>query len=176
MHPTELEQVLKTLVILVDTKEQPNERYKQRLISMGVPCERRKLDFGDYSAKVTLPSGKEKTLQNSVCIERKMAIDEICNCFCQHRKRFTKEFQRAKEAGAKLYLLIEDGSWEQAYKGDYNSLMKPKALIASLTAWAARYNCQIIFCDHKTTGKLIKEIMYRETKERLEDYEEETDI
>ena len=46
--------------------------------------------------------------------------------------------------------------------------MQPKAFVASLTAWLARYNCQIIFCEPATTGKLIREVLYRELKERLE--------
>ena len=43
-----------------------------------------------------------------------------------------------------------------------------RRLSASLTAWLARYNCQIIFCEPATTGKLIREVLYRELKERLE--------
>lgn len=172
LHPSEIEQALKTLTILVDTREQPNQRYKQRIMSMGVPFERKKLNFGDYSAKVKLPSEDELSLENAVSVERKMSFDEICNCYCQQRKRFVREFERAGEAGAKIYLLIENGSWENAYRGAYNSRMSPQALVASLTAWLARYNCQIIFCKPALSGRLIKELMYREMKEKLEHYEE----
>ena len=55
-----------------------------------------------------------------------------------------------------------------AYAGKYRSRMQPKAFVASLTAWLARYNCQIIFYEPATTGKLIREVLYRELKERLE--------
>lgn len=168
MHPVEIQQTLDTLKILIDTREQPTRAYYRRIKSMGAPTERRKLDFGDYSAACTLPDGKELSLENSVCIERKMNFDEICNCYCQQRKRFTKEFERAKEAGAKVYLLIENASWEDAYGGNYRSRMSSGALVASMTAWLARYDCQLIFCKPQTTGKLIREIMYRELKERLE--------
>ncbi len=138
---------------------------------MGVPCERRKLDFGDYSICCKLPNGDEYSLEKSVCVERKMSFDEICNCYCQQRKRFTREFERAKQAGAKVYLLIENATWESAYNGNYRSKMSPQALVASMTAWLARYDCQLIFCEPKTTGKLIKELLYRELKERLENEE-----
>lgn len=57
---------------------------------------------------------------------------------------------------------------ECGYAGKYRSRMQPKAFVASLTAWLARYNCQIIFCEPATTGKLIREVLYRELKERLE--------
>jgi hypothetical protein len=46
--------------------------------------------------------------------------------------------------------------------------MKPKALIASMLAWLARYNCQLIFCRAETSGRLIFDVLYREAKERLE--------
>ncbi|MCH5298046.1 MAG: ERCC4 domain-containing protein [Ruminococcus sp.] len=171
MHPVEIQKCLETIKILVDTREQPTKAYKQRIKSMGIPSERRKLDFGDYSICCTLTNGEEYSLEKNVCVERKMSFDEICNCYCQHRKRFTREFERAKQADAKVYLLIENATWESAYDGDYRSKMSPSALVASMTAWLARYNCQIIFCKPKTTGKLIKELLYRELKERLENEE-----
>lgn len=167
MHPIEITQALQTLTVLVDTREQPNSRFRKRLRDMGVPCERRKLDFGDYSAKVTLSDNSDFSLENLVCIERKMNLDEICQCYCKQRGRFTREFERAQSAGAKMYLLIENADWEKAYSGDYRSQMAPSALIASLTAWLARYNCQLIFCMEQTSGKLIKEILYREMKEKI---------
>ena len=167
MHPVEIEQALNTLTILVDTREQPTQSYYRRLKAIGVPFERKKLNFGDYSAKCTLSNGEEYTLENKVSVERKMSFDEICNCYCQGRKRFTREFERAREANAKVYLLVENASWEDAFRGQYRSRMTPQALVASITAWLARYNCQIIFCKPQTTGKLVKELLYREMKERL---------
>ena len=171
LNPIEIKECLDTLTIIVDTREQPTKAYKQRLKDMGVPCIRKKLNFGDYSAFCVLPNGDEYTLKDAVCVERKMSLDEICNCYCQGRKRFTKEFERAKEAGAKVYLLAENAFFEDAYDGNYRSKMQPQALIASITAWLARYNCQFLPCKPKTSGRLIKEILYREMKERLEHYE-----
>lgn len=172
MHPVEISQILNTLTVLVDTREQPNSRFRKRLKDMGVPIERRKLNFGDYSAEVTLLDNSAFSLENEVCIERKMNLDEICQCYCKQRGRFTREFERAQAANAKMYLLIENANWEKAYSGEYRSQMTSSALVASLTAWLARYNCQLIFCEDKTSGKLIREILYREMKERLTQLEE----
>lgn len=36
------------------------------------------------------------------------------------------------------------------------------------TTWLARYDCQVIFCQPRTTARLLREIVYREVKERLE--------
>ena len=167
MHPFEVDNVLQTLTILVDTREQPTARFKKRIEAMGAPAKRHKLDFGDYSAMVMLPNGEEFSLQDKVCIERKMDINELCSCFCQERARFTREFERAKEAGAKTYLLVENATWENIYNGNYRSLMNPHSLVASINAWLVRYDCVLIFCKPETTGKFIRDILFREMKERL---------
>ena len=130
---------------------------------MGVPHERHKLNFGDYSVKCDCLS-----LADLVVIERKMSIDELCNCYCKERSRFEREFERAKAANAKVYLLIEGATWEDMYGGKYRSKMKPESLVGSVLAWLARYNCQLIFCQPQTTGLLIRDTLKRELKERLE--------
>lgn len=167
MHPVEIENTLKTLTLIVDTREQDTARARRRFARIGLPYIRKALNFGDYSCFVTLPDGTELDFSGSVSIERKMDLDEIIGCFTRHRARFAREFERAKEANAKLYLLIENASWEKVLKANYRSKMNANALLASMTAWLARYNCQIIMCDELTTPKLIKEILYREAKERL---------
>lgn len=168
MNPFEVSKALKNLTLIVDTREQDTDRLRRRIRQTGLSFVRQKLDFGDYSAKTTLDNGTEFDISSSVSIERKMNLDELCACYCKGRKRFTREFERAKSAGAKVYLLIENANWEKAYSGSYRSKMSPQALTASLFAWLARYNCQIIFCKEETSGKIIREILYREMKERLE--------
>lgn len=163
MHPVEVKTALESMVILVDTREQDTPRLRARLQSMGVPHERYKLNFGDYSVKCNGLS-----LADVVCIERKMSVDELCHCYCQDRSRFEREFERAKDAGAKIYMLIEDATWEDIYGGKYRSKMRPESLVASILAWLARYDCQLLFCKSSTTGQLIKDTLQRELKERLE--------
>lgn len=130
--------------------------------------ERVKLDFGDYSAKFPLPDGEWFSLADKVSIERKMDFSELASCYCTGRKRFEAEFIRAKKAGAKVYLLVEGETWERAYNGSYRSRMAPQSMIASMLAWLARYDCQILMCKPETSGKLIRDVLYREGKERLE--------
>lgn len=164
----DIERVLATMEIIVDTREQETEAYHERVKKFECGFEKRKLDFGDYSCKYFDISGEEKTLENHVVIERKMSIDELCTCFTKERKRFKAEFERAKEKGAKTYLIIEGATWEKIYKGTYRSKLLPQALIASLLAWSIRYNIQFIFCKAESTGKMIQDILYRELKNKLE--------
>lgn len=165
MAPHEIEEALKGMVVLVDTREQDTARLRVRLKDMKCEHERCKLDFGDYSAKVPV-NGEWLTL--NVAIERKMDLDELAQCYCNGRKRFEREFERAQTAGAKIYLLIENATWEDAYTGNYRSKMNPQALIASILAWLSRYRCQVIFCRQRTSGRLIYDILYREAREYLE--------
>ena len=164
MHPIDVDASLKSMVCLVDTREQDTPAFRER-ISHFDQWERHKLDAGDYSAKFLLPDSSWFFLP--VAIERKYAIDELCMCYCQQRGRFEREFKRALEAYSKLYLLVEGGSWENVYSGKYRSQMNPKSLVGSILAWLARYNCQLMFCKKETSGQLIKDILYREGKEAL---------
>lgn len=167
MHPVELETALSQMHILVDTREQKTARAIRRYEAFNAPWEYEHLDFGDYSCKTELPSGELLSLSDTVCIERKMSIDELCGCFTRDRDRFSREFERAKAKGAKLVLLIENASWEMIYNGKYQSKMSTNALTASIFAWMARYNCPVLMCKAETSGKLIKDILYRELKEIL---------
>ena len=168
MTPFELKASLESMTLLVDTREQPTERLQRRIDDTGLPHLRQKLDYGDYSCQCLLPDGNQLDFSNKVVIERKMDIGELCTCFGRARTRFEQEFERARAAGCRVYLLVENGNWEKVYNGKYRSQMKPKALIASINAFRARYGMQFDFCKDATTGQLIRDILYRELKEYLE--------
>lgn len=167
MKPLEIENALKNMTVIVDSREQDTEQAKKRYCLFGVPWERGKLNFGDYTAKFELSDGSVFNLSNICVIERKMSIDELCVCYTHDRTRFEKEFERAKKSEAKIYLLIENANWEMIYNERYRSKMTSRALVASILAWLSRYNCQVIMCKAETSGKLIHDILYREGKERL---------
>ncbi len=153
--------------ILVDTREQPTAEAKRRLAAFGVPYERVALRSGDYSAAFVLPDGKLYDMRDICVVERKMSIDELCGNFSRDRKRFVREFERIMAAGCRVYLLVENASWEAVLGHRYRSGMTPRSLMASITAWMARYDAHVIFCRAETTPHLIREILYREAKERL---------
>lgn len=168
MNPFEVKVGLNNLTLVIDTREQDTDLLRRRIALVGLPHTRQKLDFGDYSGYTTLNDGTEFTLTDKVAIERKMSLGELCQCYCQGRARFTREFERARAINAKLYLLIEGANWENVITGRYRSKMSPQALRASIMAWLARYDCQLIFCKAESTPILIHDILYRELKERLE--------
>lgn len=171
MTPFELEKTLSTMKICVDSREKPTKEAKKRWDAFGVPYKIQALKSGDYTAEFTLPNGEIISLENVALIERKLGITEICGNFCQNRDRFIREFERIKEAGAKVYIIVEGATWENVYNGKYRSQMNPNALVANLTAWMARYNAHIIFCRAETFPKICKEILYREAKEYFQNLE-----
>ena len=168
-----IQNCLDSMSILVDTREQPSARSQQRLDSLGVPYTRQKLNYGDYTYNFILPSGEllypaDVPVNGSVVVERKMNLEELSQCFCQDRRRFTDEFERIRDNSAAAYLLIEDSNIEKLIHGRYNTKFNSKAYFASIMAWMARYDCKVIFCQHELSGQIIKEVLYRELKERLE--------
>ena len=168
MTPFEVKKALEGAELLLDSREQNTMKLRRRLKDIGWEYQKIKLDFGDYSARFPLPGGDWLDLRDSVAIERKMSIDEAAQCFTKGRGRFQREFERAQEQGARLYLLIENGSIDDILDGKYRTQVTSNALIASFLAWIARYRCQLIFCSSARSGELIREILYREGKERLE--------
>lgn len=172
MDVFEREQILASFKILVDTREHNTPKARARYKSFGVPYEKALIDYGDYTYNVTLPSGElyktGETVRPLCVVERKMDLDELAMCFGSERRRFKREFERATEHKAKIYLLIEDASWEKLLGGQYRSKYNPKALFGSLVAYCNRYKITPIMCESETSGKLIKELLYRDLKERLE--------
>lgn len=165
IDPIEADECLKQIVYCVDTREQPTKNLVKRL-SFLQPNVRETLNAGDYTAKTLLPGGT--WFYVPAAVERKMSLTEIAGNFTRERERFKAEFNRARESGIRLYLLIEQASWESTYAGFYRSQFKPQSMIASLLTWSARYNCMVTMCDRADTGgKLIRDILYYEMREAL---------
>lgn len=173
MKRADIARMVAGIEILVDTREQDTERARRRLRAFECPVERCPLDFGDYTYQATFPDGS--TLHDlsgrvtPLCaVERKMDLDELAQCFTRSRERFTAEFERATAAGASIWLLVENGSWEAVMRGRYRSHVSPVSMVGSLIAFSRRYNAHIVFCSEYTTPILIREILRRDLRERLE--------
>lgn len=126
----ELDKMLKSMIILYDTREQDTPALRMRLEGFHCPSERYKLDYGDYSLAYININDEKIYLTNKVAIERKMDLEELCNCFTSGRDRFEREFFRAKKDGAKIHLLVEEANYEKMFNGGYKSKLNPNSLIA----------------------------------------------
>jgi ERCC4-type nuclease len=172
MDNFEIKSILDTFEVLVDTREQVTPRASERYKSFGVPFRKQTLNYGDYTYNIAINGNSlhppDLRVNGWCVIERKQNLDELAMCLTRSRERFQREFERAADHNAKSYLLIENASWDMIYDGQYRSKFKPKSFIASLTAWQVRYDLTVVFCEARHSGKLIKEILYRDIKERLE--------
>lgn len=171
MHPVDIEECLKSMVIYADTREQPTEQYIKRLNSLGVPWERKHLDYGDYTYGFTLkekPVDDQEPIKGRAVIERKMSLTELSGNLCQEFDRFEREFTRAKENGASIYLLVEDATWENIINHRYKTQFNEKAYLKRLLKIIAKYDVKPIFVEKELSGRMIREILERELKMRLE--------
>jgi hypothetical protein len=163
----QIENMLDSMVILYDSREQPTAALERRRDGFNRPSLRKALAYGDYSCLYTLPNGETQTLEKEIIIERKASLSEICTNFTAGRERFKREFERAVNDGAKTFIIIEDAGWENAYAGKYKSKLNPRSLVASLLAWSCKYNITIYFCKSETTGCLIADILHYALREKL---------
>lgn len=167
----DIKEALNTFRVIVDNREQKTPKAAGRYAAFGT-YERATLDYGDYCGNIILPDGKplydcEKRLTPSCVVERKMSLDELAQCFTRGRERFQREFERARNNRAKVYLLVEGGSWEAINNHRYKSRLNPTAFRASLIAFMVRYDADVVFCKADTSGSLIREILFRDIKEKL---------
>ena len=171
MNPPEVDAAMNTFRILVDSREHQTKQAEERYEMFGVPYSRATLSYGDYCGNVDICGNQlydtSAAISPLCVVERKMNLDELCLCFGSERHRFIREFERAKENNIRMWLLLENSSFKDAYAGRYRSQYKPKSLIASLLAFQARYNCRIVMCDESVSGKLIHDILYYEGREIL---------
>ncbi|GAA6514574.1 hypothetical protein K370107A2_15770 [Merdimmobilis hominis] len=168
--------ILKAMEVQVDTREQVWGHVEKSLGEMGVKAQQKALPQGDYTALVPLSAfGPEyeglpgyQSLQDEVVVERKANLDEIAGNFTADRRRFEGEFQRAKARGVKVFLLIENASWQDVWSHNYRSRLSPKALAGSLLSWQAKYGVTLLFCRPEESGKLICGILHYWLRAKLE--------
>ncbi len=182
MTAVEIEACLNSMTVLVDTREQPSARALKRYKRFGAPYCRRKLEYGDYAYNFTLPSGswlygEDSAVCAPVVIERKANLEELSGNLTEKRQpkhkemkvrnRFEAELLRAKESGASVYLLIEDATLSDILCHRYDTRLNEVSFFHTLTAYMARYDLKLMFCRADESGSVIKEILFRELKERL---------
>ena len=153
--------------LLIDTREKPKaiQGILRTIDRAGVEYERTKLLFGDYM----------DWNRPEVVIDRKQSIQELAqNCTRDH-VRFRAELDRAKKAGAKLVILVEQNRYKDGdewraveditdlmYWTSPHTTIRGEKVYRVLRGWMAKYDIDIQFCDKRSTGKRILEIIYHE--------------
>lgn len=168
------------MIILEDTRQVDGKHdLKHKYFAEhGIEVRRTKLYVGDY----TLPTDQ------SVCVDSKASIAEILNNICgKEHERFKREALRAKEAGIKLIVLVENdrqqigttGIWNPAIrkledlhrwanprlfirkngKQAYPSATRGITLQKACYTMQKKYGCEFVFCTPEESGAKILELL-----------------
>jgi len=163
----EIKTILKSAVVLTDTREKCNEHILSGLDALKVSHKPVALSFGDYS--VMLPAIPEAGINRDtyfdaeITIERKANLDELAGNFTTHRERFHDEMIRA--GAASKYLLIEQGgSYAAILNRQYRSRLSEKSFLASLLSFQAKYGLNVMFCGPDMSAELIWGLLYYHTR------------
>ena len=157
----DIDLILKDAVILVDSREQENLHILRYFDKKKINYKIEKLDYADYS--ICLPKSeffeKEVYLNNVISIERKKDLTELSGNFTKGRARLEEEFQRAK---GKVFLLIENSTFEDILEHNYTTQLTPKSFVGTLKTFEARYGFSTSFIkDISKSGEFIyKTLMY----------------
>lgn len=155
--------------IIVDSREKPKAITKilDYFEHVGIKYEVSKMLFGDYM----------DYNHPNIVIDRKQNIAEFArNCTAEH-ERFKREMERARDAGATLYILIEQNSYFD--RGERIRVKEPIDLLRwsnrhtivtgekvyrVLVSWMAKYPIKVVFCSKQNTGHAITKIIYGDQK------------
>jgi len=157
---TEKEQktLLKSMVLIADSREQANKHITDYLTQKEIPFVTQKLDFGDYSymlpACPDLGIYRDLYFSNSIVIERKNSLDELAGNFGDGRTQFENEFMRADKCDMTL-MVEQPGGYGDILAHKYNSQMNERAFFGSLITFECRYNIKTAFVDKAMAGQYI---------------------
>ncbi len=132
----ELNEIIKKLLILVDSRENSNEHVIEFFEKKKIPYKVKKLDFGDYGCMLAANSfeGQQREIyfDRDIVIERKNGIDEIAGNL-KDDTRILKELAHLNKYDIKYYVFLEDGNFDNNVRnGNYRSEYQPKSLYARL--------------------------------------------
>lgn len=167
-----IERLLKHIVVLVDTREQENQHIIDYFNANKISWKKQALDYGDYSAM--LPKNEELglpfdiTLEHSISLERKNSLNEISNNLSNKRAQFEVEFEKARRDKAKVYLLIENASWDNIFSREYETMFNANSFYNSLLSFENKHNLNIHFIRKDNMGMHIYKILALFIRKMLE--------
>ena len=97
---------------------------------------------------------------------RSLGLDPV---YLGYDKKSKRELKRAKAAGVKLFLLIQDKDYYiKLLKGEYISHVHPNASAAMVISLMAKFdNLHIIACDRKESPSMVHKILYYHLREEI---------
>jgi len=153
--------------LLIDTREKPKKitGIVDYFDSIGLIHESTKLLFGDYM----------DFNRPEIVVDRKHNIAELAkNCTADH-ERFRRELERAQKANTTLVVLVEQNRYKDRDRWIHcesvedlmlwespHTTIRGEKVYRVLRSWMAKYPLRVEFCDKRSTGRRIYEIIYKE--------------
>lgn len=138
-------------IIVVDPREQKPLPFSRLKTQDGT------LYSGDYSV-----AGLEELFS----IERKSIPDLVSCCIDSNRERFARECHRLRGFFFKRLLIV--GSEEEILRGNFQSNIKPRAVLGTLACFEIRYDLPVVFCETpEKAGRLIEKWVFYYTREHI---------
>lgn len=168
----EIKSILKSMVVLVDTREQKNSHILEGLKTLKVQHQDYAMSFGDYSFYI--PKNEEYGIVRDMyydrqcVIERKNSLTELSGNIAQKRKEFENEFLRG--VGCQTVLMVEGGSYEDILDQNYRTMLKPGSFFSSLITFENRYNIKTVFISKNYAYKYIYSHFYYYLREKLKTF------
>lgn len=154
----ELDELVKSLTILVDTREKNNQHLLDYWDDNGISHKKKALSYGDYSFMIPMNEDlnipRDIYFDGEVIIERKGSLEEISGNLTKERDRLEKEFSLSPKTKV---LLIENGTYGDVITGNYNTQYNKKSFWASLHSFWHKYNIPVFFMpDIKYSGIFVR--------------------
>lgn len=159
--------------VIIDSREKPKAIGKilDYFNQHGIEYEVSKLLFGDYM----------DWNRPGIVVDRKQNIAELAkNCTVEH-ERFRREMEKASKAGATLVVLVEQnrykdrGEWVEVDSiedllrwSSPHTMVRGEKVYRVLASWTAKYPLRVVFCDKRSTGRKIVEILYSDENELIQ--------
>lgn len=149
------------MIVLEDTRQRvgAHDLKAAWFAEHNIKIERTKLYVGDY----TLPADQ------SVCIDSKQTIGELVADCIQDHERFRAELIRAKEAGIRLFILVEnkDGvrtaadlpEWKNPRRFKSPKCTTGTQLYKIITTMSEKYGAIFLFCKPEESAAIITGIL-----------------
>lgn len=157
-NENEISQILRSIVILSDTREKKNDHILSYFDSKNITWKKQKLDYGDYSCMI--PANEELGIprdlyfDHEIMVERKANLDEFANNVSKERDRIKKEFALAP---SHKIIVIENASYADMINGNYRSEYSAKSYYGTVHSLWHEFEIPFIFMpDPKYTGMFIK--------------------
>ena len=151
-------------LLLIDSREKPRAIGKilDYFVRSGIDYEITKLYIGDYMLYDN----------PRLVIDRKQNIAELAkNCTSDH-ERFRRELERTRKAGARLVVLVEQNRYKDRDEwvevdsiedllrwSSPHTMVRGEKVFRVLSSWRAKYPISVVFCDKRSTGRKIEEIL-----------------